>query len=270
MTLMAAVQMASGPQLAANLTETARLVAKAASAGARLVALPENFALMPEQEADRLAAAETMGQGPIQDFLSALAREHRLWIVGGTVPLHGSADRRVRAACLVYNELGACVGRYDKIHLFDVHLDNGERYAESSYIEAGDAPVVLDSPFGQLGIAVCYDLRFPELFRAMLSRGADLFVIPSAFTAHTGRAHWEPLVRARAIENLAYVIAPNQGGYHVSGRETHGDSMIVSPWGDILDRLARGSGVVMADIDLGRQSSHRRSLPSIHHRRIPT
>jgi predicted amidohydrolase len=160
------------------------------------------------------------------------------------------------------------VARYDKIHLFDVQLDNGEKYQESASIEPGDDTVVVDTPIGRIGLAVCYDLRFPELFRALLDKGAEIFTLPSAFTAHTGRAHWEPLVRARAIENLAYVIAAAQGGYHVSGRETHGDSMIVSPWGEVLDRLARGSGVVTADCDSAVLNAVRGNLPSIRHRRL--
>ena len=283
---LAAIQMTSGPQYRANLTEAGRLIAMAATAGARLVALPENFALMPLKEDDRLALAEDDGRGPIQEFLATQARTHGIWLVGGTIPLKARQAGKVRAACLVYNERGERVARYDKMHLFDVTLGgNGdvqgrtsaagdrksgaaERYHESASTEAGDQPVVLTTPCGRLGLAVCYDLRFPELFRRLLDQGAELFVVPSAFTAHTGRAHWETLVRARAIENLAYLVAPAQGGYHLNGRETHGDSMIVSPWGEVLDRLARGSGVVLAECDLQQVQRIRSSFPSIRHRRL--
>jgi len=268
MSKIAAVQMASGPQYRANLTEAGRLIAVAAAAGARMVALPENFALMPLKEDDRLALAEDDGHGPIQEFLAAQARTHGIWLVGGTIPLKAQHPGKVRASCLVYNERGERVARYDKMHLFDVELENGERYRESAVFEAGDRPVVLTTPCGLLGLAVCYDLRFPELFRRLLDEGAELFVVPSAFTALTGRAHWETLVRARAIENLAYLVAPAQGGYHINGRETHGDSMIVSPWGEVLDRLSRGSGVVSAECDLQQVRRIRNSFPSIRHRRL--
>ncbi len=260
--------MVSGPDVAGNLAAAATLIAQAATAGAALVALPENFALMPRCDADRLAAAEDEGHGPIQDFLAAQARRHRIWLVGGTLPLKAAHAGKVRAACLVYDAAGERVARYDKMHLFDVTLANGETYRESSAIEAGAQTVVIDSPVGRLGLAVCYDLRFPELFRAMLAQGVEVFAVPSAFTATTGRAHWEVLVRARAIENLAYVIAPDQGGMHANGRATHGDSAIVGPWGEVLGRLAAGAGVVVADIEPERQAALRRGLPSIEHRRI--
>ena len=263
----AAVQMASGPNVVANLNEVRRLVELAVKAGARLVVLPENFALMPMSEEQRMEAAENFGEGPIQSFVSALAADHGVWIVAGTIGLFAPGRKKVRAAALLYDDNGDCVARYDKIHLFDVVLENGERYAESNVFDAGVETVVADTPFGKLGLAICYDLRFPELFRKMLDQGAELFAVPSAFTATTGRAHWEILVRARALENLAYLIAADQGGYHVSGRDTHGDTMIVGPWGDIIDRLPRGSGVVIGDIDLDRLQAVRRSLPSIHHRK---
>jgi predicted amidohydrolase len=264
----AAIQMASGPNVGANLTEAKRLIASAVDAGCELVVLPENFALIPMKETDRLAIAEPYGDGPLQEFLSSQARTHRIWLVGGTIPLAADDKKKVRPACLVFNDKGEVVARYDKMHLFDVSLENGEEYNESLSQEPGNQTVVVETPFGQLGLAVCYDLRFPELFRRMLDQGAEIFAVPSAFTEITGKAHWEILVRARAIENLAYVIAAAQGGYHVNGRETHGDSMIVGPWGMICDRLPRGSGIVVADIDLQRMASIRKSLPSIQHRRI--
>ncbi len=269
MTRVAAVQMASGPAVPANLDEAARLIDAAVTDGARLVVLPENFAIMPLNDADRTAVAETDGQGPIQDFLAAQARRHRAWLVGGTIPLAANDPDKVRSACLLFNAHGERVARYDKIHLFDVSLDNGEQYQESRRFEPGDETVVADTPYGALGLAVCYDLRFPELFRRLLDHGAELFAVPSAFTAHTGQAHWEVLVRARAIENLVYVIAAAQGGHHANGRETHGDSMIVSPWGEVLARLARGAGYAIAECDRARLQGVRANLPSIRHRRLP-
>ncbi|EHQ51628.1 MULTISPECIES: carbon-nitrogen hydrolase family protein [Ectothiorhodospira] len=261
--------MASGTNLSANLQEAGRLIAQAAQAGARLVVLPENFALMGMSEHDKVGVREAPGQGPIQDFLAEQARRHGIWLVGGTVPMECPDPGKVYAACLVYDDQGRVVGRYDKIHLFDVHLpDNDEHYEESETIVAGDRVVVVETPFGVMGLSVCYDLRFPELYRGLLDQGAEIVVLPAAFTAVTGRAHWEALVRARAIENQVYVVAAAQGGYHVNGRETHGDSMVVDPWGNVLDRLPRGSGVVTGTLDRERQQSIRRSFPSIYHRRL--
>lgn len=268
MTRMAAIQMVSGPRVPDNLNEAGRQIAAAAGAGAKLVVLPENFALMPVNDADRLTAAEQDGKGPIQDFLAAQARQHHVWLVGGTIPLATKAGNKVRAACLVFDARGERVARYDKIHLFDVHLDNGEKYHESNSFEAGEEIVVAETPYGKLGLAVCYDLRFPELFRRLLEQGAEIFAIPSAFTAHTGKAHWEILARARAIENLVYVIAAAQGGRHANGRETYGDSMIVSPWGEVLARLPCGAGHVVAECDRARLQEVRKNLPSIRHRRL--
>ncbi len=265
---IAAIQMVSGGAVSANLAQAAALIESAARAGARLVALPENFALMPRDDAARVAATEDAGGGPIQAFLGEQARRHGLWLVGGTLPLWNADRSKARAACLLFNTLGECVARYDKIHLFDVKLPNGEAYQESRAFEPGEDVVVADTPFGPLGLAVCYDLRFPELFRRMSARGARLFVVPSAFTAQTGRAHWEVLVRARAVENMAYVLAPDQGGRHDSGRETHGDSMVVSPWGEVLARQAHGPGVVLAEFEQARLESVRAALPALNHRRL--
>ncbi len=269
MNKIAAIQMASGPNVSANLIEAGRLIALAAEAGAQLVVLPENFALMGMTERDKVELREREGEGPIQEFLSRQALRHQLWIVGGTVPVEASAPDKIRAACLVYDTRGKQVARYDKIHLFDVALkESGEEYNESATIEPGEAPVVLDTPFGRLGLAVCYDLRFPELFRTLAGQGAELIALPAAFTAITGKAHWEVLVRARAIENLSYLIASAQGGYHLNGRHTHGDSMIVDPWGRVLDRLPSGSGIVVADIDSGQLQNRRRTFPVLDHRRL--
>jgi predicted amidohydrolase len=269
MSVIACVQMASSPNIGANLLEAERLIGEAVSQHAHLVVLPENFALMGQSERDKVAVRETPGSGAIQTFLAEQAAHHGIWLVGGTIPLVAEADDKVRATCLVFDDTGRQVARYDKIHLFDVALvDSGEQYTESETIEPGNEVVVIDSPFGRMGIAVCYDLRFPELFRQQLEAGLEIIVLPSAFTAITGRAHWEVLVRARAIENLCYVIAPDQGGYHLNGRETFGHSMIVDPWGTVLNSLARGPGVVCADVDLGRLQSARRNFPSIAHRRL--
>ncbi|MDH5378487.1 MAG: carbon-nitrogen hydrolase family protein [Gammaproteobacteria bacterium] len=269
MNKVAAIQMASGPNVEANLFEVDRLIAQAVEAGAELVVLPENFYQMGMNEADKVKVKERLGEGPVTRFLAEKAKQKGIWIVGGTAPLESSDPKRIRSACLVFNPQGKCVARYDKVHLFDVSLvDANERYNESSTIEAGEETVVVDTPFGKLGLAICYDLRFPELFRQLLSKGAEVIAVPSAFTAITGRAHWETLVRARAIENLSYVVAAAQGGYHVNGRETHGDSMIVDPWGNILDRLPRGSGVVIAEIDRERLLNTRRNFPAVDHRKL--
>lgn len=264
---VAAIQMASGPNVPANLSEAERLIELAAHAGARLVVLPEFFCIMAMKDADVVKTREAPGHGPIQTFLSRMAKKHRIWLVGGSVPLEASAPDKVRNSCLVFDDRGKRIARYDKIHLFGLDLGT-EHYQEAKLIEPGDRIVVVNSPFGRIGLSICYDLRFPELYRAM--PGVDIIVVPSAFTATTGRAHFETLIRARAIENLAYVIAPAQGGYHLSGRETHGDSMIVDPWGVVLDRLPRGSGVVIANINPAYQGSLRKSLPALKHRFIPS
>jgi nitrilase len=262
---VAALQMASGPNVAGNLSEARRLIENAVAQGAKLVVLPEFFSIMGLKDADMVAAREAAGNGAAQTFLAEMARKHHIWVVGGSIPLVANAPDKVRNTCLVFDEHGKQVARYDKIHLFNLDLGN-EHYHEGNTIEAGNQVVVVDSPFGRIGLAVCYDLRFPELFRAM--KGVDIIVLPSAFTATTGKMHWETLVRARAIENLAYVIASAQGGYHVNGRETHGHSMIVDPWGRILDELPRGSGVVIAEVNPSYQASLRASLPALAHRTL--
>lgn len=262
---VAAIQMASGPNVSGNLGEARRLIAKAVEQGARLVVLPEFFAIMGMNDTDKVKVREQPGQGQIQDFLSETARHFKIWLVGGSIPLAGSSPDKVRNSCLVYDEHGEQVARYDKIHLFNLELGN-ENYHEANTIEPGNQVVVVDSPFGRIGLGICYDLRFPELFRAM--KDVDIIVLPSAFTETTGKMHWEVLVRARAVENLAYVIASAQGGYHVNGRETHGNSMVVDPWGRVLDRLPRGSGVVMAEVNPAYKASLRASLPALSHRTL--
>lgn len=266
---LAAVQMASGPNITANLLETERLIQQASEAGAGLVVLPESFAFKGRRDHDQLALREEPGNGPLQAFLARVAVKYGVWLVGGTVPLVAEDPNRLRAACLVVDDRGQVVGRYDKIHLFDVNVPgSNERYEESATIEPGSQTVVVDCPFGRLGIAVCYDLRFPELFRRLLDDGMELLAMPASFTAVTGKAHWEILVRARAIENLVYMVTAAQGGYHMDGRETYGHSMIVDPWGNILAEAPRGSGCIATTIDPELQASVRRSFPSIHNRRL--
>jgi deaminated glutathione amidase len=262
---VAAIQMASGPQVAANLQEAAKLIALAASTGARIVVLPEYFAIMGMRDTDKVGVAERDGDGDIQRWMSETAAKHRLWLIGGGVPIQSPTAGKVRNSCLVYDKDGKQVARYDKIHLFSFAMGQ-DQFNESRTIEAGDSVQVVDSPYGRIGLSICYDLRFPELYRAMGE--VSMIVVPSAFTATTGKAHWEPLIRARAIESQAYVIAAAQGGYHVNGRETHGDSMIVDPWGVILDRLPRGSGVVVAGINPQYQQTVRKSLPVHTHRTL--
>ena len=269
---VAAIQMTSGADVSANLEQARSLLEEAAAQGAALAALPENFAFMGLKDADKRGVAESDGRGPIQDFLAGAAVRLRMTIVGGTIPLRAGADGRVAAASLVYGLDGARAARYDKIHLFDVDIpgraegDTAERYRESAHVAPGSSATVVDTAVGRLGLSVCYDVRFPELFRALSAGGAQLLTVPSAFTSPTGRAHWETLLRARAIENLCYVIAPAQSGFHPNGRETYGDSMIIDYWGRVLQRLPRGRGCVLADIDTGAQEEVRNNFPALRHR----
>ena len=256
--------MVSGPDVAENLRVAAALIREAADAGARLVALPEYFPLMSGDDRAKVTIREREGHGPIQDFLREAARRHGIWLVGGTLPLAAEAADKVRNSTLVYDEGGQLVARYDKIHLFGFHKEN-EHYDEAATIEAGARVVTFDSPVGRVGLSVCYDLRFPELFREMGE--VDLIILPAAFTYTTGRAHWEILLRARAIENLCYVMAPAQGGRHPHGRVTWGHSLIVEPWGDILACREEGAGIIVADIDAERIAQARESLPALAHRR---
>ena len=269
MSKVAAIQMASGPNVQANLDEAKKLINIAVQQEAELIVLPENFAIMGMKEADMVAVAEQFGQGLIQDFLSAQAKKHDVWLVGGTTPIQSNEANKVYSTCLLFNNQGEVVSRYDKIHLFDVTLEeNDESYTESETTTPGEKVVVTETPFGRLGLAICYDLRFPEMFRAMADEKVDICVLPSSFTSLTGKAHWETLIRARAIENLSYMVAAAQGGYHVNGRETYGDSMIVDPWGVVLNRLPHGTGVVLSDIDLGKLKKTRQLFPALDHRRL--
>ncbi len=265
---VAAIQMGSGPNVAANLSVASGLLAAAADDGAVLAVLPENFACMPNNDGDRLKVAEDEGAGPIQEFLAGSADDLGIWIVGGTIPIRCAGDPRPAAACLVFDPQGQPRARYDKIHLFDVSLPGREEsYRESETIRPGERVAVCDSPVGRLGLAVCYDLRFPGLFRRMLDKGVEVIALPAAFTAHTGHAHWETLLRARATENLCWVIAAAQEGRHPNGRETWGDSMIVEPWGKVISRRRTGAGLAAAEIDLAGQARLRRQFPVLDHRR---
>ena len=262
-TRIAAVQMISGPDVAPNLATAGRLIGEAAAAGAQLVALPEYFPLIGATDADRLAAREVDGSGPIQDFLAAAAQKHGLWLVGGSIPLVANDPAKLRNSCLVFDPQGKRVARYDKIHLFSFRKGD-EAYDEAATIERGNRVVAFDSPLGRIGIAICYDLRFPELFRALGE--VDLLVLPAAFTETTGRAHWEMLLRARAVENQCYVLASAQGGQHPNGRMTHGNSMVIDPWGEVLARMDKGEGVVVAELNRLRLVEVRTSLPALKHR----
>jgi len=262
---VAAVQMVSTHKVEQNLEVAGALVAQAAAQGAALVALPEYFCIMGMNERDKVAAGETDGDGPIQAFLSDTAARHGVWLVGGSVPLASSSAGKVRNSCLVYDAQGRRAARYDKIHLFGLDLGE-ERFDEANTIEPGGEPLAIETPFGRIALSLCYDLRFPELYRSL--GPVDLILVPSAFTAATGRAHWETLLRARAIENLAWVVAPAQGGTHPSGRRTHGHSMVVDPWGAIRGCLREGPGVVMVRVDPTLQRTLRASLPALEHRKI--
>jgi nitrilase len=264
---VAAIQMVSRATIEPNLREAAELIGAAAREGAQLVALPEYFCLMGLQDGDKVAVREPDGRGPLQDFLAAQAAQHGIWLAGGTIPLVAPAHDRVLNTLLVYDPQGRRVARYDKIHLFSFQRD-GERYDEARTIWPGRTPATFTLEDGPLtlkvGLSVCYDLRFPELYRAL--DGPDLILVPSAFTATTGRAHWETLLRARAVENLCYVLAPAQGGRHENGRRTHGHSMLIDPWGAILAQREEGPGVVMGEVDPARIAECRQSLPALKHR----
>ena len=269
MTLAAVIQMTSGTDVQRNLDAAEVLLQQAAAQGAALAVLPENFVLMGGHEHDKFAIAESFGDGKIQSYLSAISRELNLWIVAGTMPIKVSNETRVAAASLVFNAQGECVARYDKMHLFDVDVSDAQgSYRESASMVHGQVPMCVDTPIGKLGMAICYDMRFPELFRLLVNQGAQVFAIPAAFTMPTGRVHWEVLLRARAIENLSYVMASAQTGLHENGRETWGHSMIISPWGEILNSRSEAPGVVITDINLQNQAAIRQRFPVLSQRRL--
>lgn len=262
---VAAIQMISTPEVAQNLATAARLVAQAAQQGAQLVLLPEYWPIMGMHEKVKLEHAEADGSGEIQSFMAALAREHKVWLIGGTLPLVSQEAGKVLNTSLVYGPDGARVTRYDKIHLFSF-VRGDEAYDEARTIAYGDQVGSFEAPFGRVGLSVCYDLRFPELYRAMGQ--CALIVVPAAFTYTTGQAHWETLLRARAIENQCYVLAAAQGGKHVNGRRTWGHSMLIDPWGELVDVLAEGEGLVIGTIDPHRLQYVRESLPALSHRKL--
>jgi deaminated glutathione amidase len=266
---VAAIQMTSGHVVEVNLAAAAELLREAKDLGADIACLPENFSFIGLKDADKLKVAEADGEGPIQDFLRDTARRLGLWILGGTTVIKGDSAARVANASLLIDAEGKRVARYDKIHLFDVAIPGrDEKYLESTHVMPGREAVVADTPVGKLGLSVCYDMRFPELYRDLVARGAEWLAMPAAFTVPTGRAHWETLLRARAIENLCYVVAPAQSGTHTSGRETYGDTLIADYWGQVLSRLAKGSGVITADIDLAKQAETRARFPALDNRRL--
>jgi nitrilase len=262
---MAAIQMVSGPRVADNLQVAGRLIEDAVAQGAQLLALPEYFPIIGATDADRVRAREDFGSGPIQEWLAATAQRHGIWIFAGSLPLTATSPDKMRNSTLVFNPAGDCVERYDKVHLFGFRKGE-ESYDEAAFIEPGNDLVAVDTPFGRVALSICYDLRFPELYRALGT--VDLILVPAAFTDTTGRAHWEILLRARAIENQCYLLAVGQGGKHENGRMTHGNSMIVDPWGEILDRKMKGPGVVIADLDHARIAEIRESLPALAHRKL--
>jgi predicted amidohydrolase len=262
---LAAIQMVSGPRVADNLAAAGRLVAEAVGQGAELVVLPEYFPIIGAADADRVKAREDFGAGPVQSWLAESARAHGIWLVAGSIPLAAGTADKMRNASLVFDPFGACVARYDKVHLFGF-AQGDESYDEASFIEPGARPVAIDTPFGRVALSICYDLRFPELYRALSP--VDLILVPAAFTETTGRAHWEILLRARAIENQCYVLAAGQGGRHENGRLTHGNSMIIDPWGEVLDRKVKGPGIAIADLEHERIADIRGRLPALAHRKL--
>ncbi len=265
MSKIAAVQMVSRAQLAPNLECVRRLVGEAASQGAEMVVLPEYWGIMGMSDKDKVALREEFGAGPMQECMQSLAREHKIWLVGGTVPLVGPEPDKVWNSTLVYDPQGQVVARYDKIHLFGF-TQGSEAYNESNTIMYGAQPISFDGPCGRVGLSICYDLRFPELFRSF--GPCNLILVPAAFTHTTGQAHWEILLRARAIENQCYVLAAAQGGEHENGRRTWGQSILIDPWGEIVAQLAEGEGVVVGEIDLEKIATVRKNLPALQHRKL--
>ena len=269
MGVVAAIQMTSSHVVADNLAAAAGLLREAKDLGAEIACLPENFSFIGLHDADKCQVAEADGEGPVQSFLSETARKLKMWILGGTIVIRGDGADRVANSSLLIDAAGKRVARYDKIHLFDVTIPGrDEQYRESTHVAAGREPVIADTPVGRLGLSVCYDMRFPELYRELVAQGAEWLAMPAAFTVPTGRAHWETLLRARAIENLCYVVAPAQSGTHSSGRETYGDSLIVDYWGQVLSRLAKGTGVITADIDLAKEAETRARFPALTNRQL--
>lgn len=265
--LIAALQMNSNDDVQNNLQQAQQLITQAVKQNAKLIVLPEMFATMGKSDAEKLKSAEQIGAGPIQDFLAQQAKQHRVWIIGGTIPLVTNDPKTVAAACLVYNDKGELAARYDKIHMFDVNVAE-HKYVESATIKAGDKVVVVDTPFGKIGLSVCYDIRFPELARKLVEQGAEIIAIPTAFTHITGAAHWDTLIHALAIQTQCYVVAACEVGQHPNGRSTYGHSIIIDPWGKTLAQLDKDVGVLTAAIDLNRVVEVRKNMPLSQHRRM--
>ena len=277
LTKIAAIQMASGPQIKANLMEATRLIREAAKKGAQMIVLPESFALMAMDESENIDLAEEQDNGYIQSAIKQCAIDNKVWIVAGSIPLKCNDSEKASAASLMFNDKGEIVARYNKMHLFDVDITDdvegnkagkSEHYRESDTFEAGKDIVVVDTPFGKIGMSICYDLRFPILYREMVKQGAEIFLIPSAFTSTTGKMHWEPLLKARAIENQCYVIAPAQGGFHVNGRHTYGNTMALDYLGQVQGLRLKGTGIITITIDLAEQRKVRKSFPVLNHTKL--
>ena len=265
---IAAIQMVSGPKVEANLLEATRLISEAAANGAQMTILPESFALMAMRESENIDVAEDFDDGTIQNTLKQCAIDNNIWLVAGTVPLKCDNPDKVNTSSLMFNPQGEIVARYDKIHLFDVNVEGDEHYRESDTFEAGNEIVVVDTPFGKIGMSVCYDLRFPMLYQEMVKRGAQIILVPSAFTHTTGEMHWEPLLRARAIENQCYVLAPSQGGTHENGRQTYGNTIALDYLGQVQDLHLKGAGIITMSIDLDAQQKLRESFPVLTHSKL--
>lgn len=266
---VAALQMCSGADIDANLETADRLLAEAHEAGAALALLPENFAFMGAADRDKLGVAESEGSGRIQSFLAGAAMRHDLWVIAGSVPLRSARPDRAFGASLVYDPAGRLCARYRKIHLFDVDVPGRrESYRESATTARGNTAVSVPTPIGRIGLTICYDVRFPELYRRLVDEGATILTVPAAFTEATGMAHWHVLLRARAIENLAYVVAAAQHGAHPDGRRTYGHTLIVDPWGRIVAEKDAGDGIVLADVDAATVADLRRQFPVLQHRRM--
>lgn len=269
MSIVAAIQMCSSDNVDDNLKTAAQLIQKAVLQGAQLIVLPEMFPIISKEKTDILLAKEKEGFGKIQNFLAETAAKHHTWIVGGTIPMKSEHEHKIKAACVVYDDNGKAVARYDKIHLFDASISETEIYKESDTTQAGNKVVVIDTPFGKLGLAVCYDIRFPALFTALQNKGAEIIAIPAAFTVKTGQAHWQLLMRARAVETFCYLIGAAQAGLHKSGRKTYGHSLIIEPWGTVIEEsVSAGNEVIIADIDLKKLHDIRKFMPVTTHQKI--
>lgn len=268
MSKVAAIQMTSSTDVEANLKQAEGLIAKACASGAQLIVLPEVFAKIGETPKETISIKEKFGQGPIQTFLSNQAKKNKIWLVGGSIPIECNRADKALSTSFVFNDQGKCVAHYEKMHLFDVRVSDTEAYKESATLAPGNNVVVIETPFGRLGLAICYDVRFPELFKLLFKAGAEIIALPAAFTVPTGQAHWEVLVRARAIDTFSYIIAAGQVGVHANNRHTYGHSMIISPGGAIQNCLADGPGVVIGEVDLPLLREIREKIPVLQHQRI--